>query len=417
MHSEALELNGHIIDSLILPRVLDTILDLECDFTIEEFRIGVQKTDPSYARLKVTAGTGEALNELVETLQRLGASVVEHKAARLAPTEMDGVFPAGFYATTNLETQICLGHDWLPLENTEMDCGIVYDPAAGKARALRVAKVKHGDLVVIGHEGVRVTPLERSRAKESFEFMSSLASSEKPKHVLIHETARAMRAVRESGQKILVVAGPAVIHTGSGGYLVRLIELGFIQVIFAGNALAVHDIESSMYGTSLGVSLATGSALSGGHEHHLRAINEIRRAGSIAAAVGQGLLTKGLMHACITHGVEYVLAGSIRDDGPLPDVITDVIEAQDAMRAKLRGIGLVIALATMLHTIATGNMLPAGVRFIAVDINPTVATKLADRGSFQNIGIVTDVSSFLRDLCDELHGVGHEDSKEMDGRA
>ncbi|MGE5549038.1 MAG: TIGR00300 family protein [Bacteroidota bacterium] len=402
MPSEEIELAGHIIDSLILPRVLDTILDLECDFNIEAFQVGVQKTDPSYARLRVSAPTPEKLSELIESVQRLGAAVVERRPVRLVPAEVDGVFPRGFYATTNLETWIYLDGTWVKVDNAEMDCGIVYDPVSGRARALRVAKVKRGDLVVVGHEGVRVTALERSRAKEAFEFMTSQASSEKPKQVLIHEVAQAIRATRDAGRKILFVAGPAVIHTGCGRYLTRLIEAGFLQVLFAGNALAVHDIESALYGTSLGVSLATGAVQSGGHEHHLRAINEIRRAGSIPAAVAQGFLTQGVMHACVTHGVDYVLAGSIRDDGPLPDVITDVVAAQDAMRAKLDGVGLVVALASMLHTIATGNMLPAGVRFIAVDINPAVATKLADRGSFQNIGIVTDVESFLRDLCEAL---------------
>ena len=402
MPSEDLELTGHIIDSLILPRVLDTILDREGDFSIEEIRVGVQKSDPSYARLRVSAATPAALGDLVEELQRLGASLVERRVVRLVPAETDGVYPRGFYATTNLETHLYLNGAWLRVENAEMDCGIVCDPQAGRARAVRVAKVRRGDLIVVGHDGVRVTPLERQRTKESFEFMTSQASSEKPKQVLIHEIARAMRETQAAGKKILFVAGPTVIHTGCGKYLIRLIEAGFLQVLFGGNALAAHDIESALYGTSLGVSLSTGAVQTGGHEHHLRAINEIRRAGSIAAAMEQGVLTKGVMHACVKHGVDYILAGSIRDDGPLPGVITDAVAAQDAMRAKLDGVGLVVAVASMLHAIATGNMLPASVRFIVVDINPAVTTKLADRGSFQNIGVVTDVESFLRDLCEAL---------------
>lgn len=402
MPSEEIELQGHIIDSLILPRVLDTVLDLNGDFVIEEIRVGVHKTDTSYARLQVSAADGDALAEMLDALQRLGASVVRPRPVRLKAAEADGVYPEGFYATTNLETLIYLDGNWHKVENAEMDCGIVYDPASGRARAVRVAKIRRGDLVAVGHDGIRVTPLERSRAKETFEFMTSQTSSEKPKQILIQDIAAAMRATRAAGRKILVVAGPAVIHTGSGKYLSRLIELGFVQVLFAGNALAVHDIESALYGTSLGVSLLTGAVQTGGHEHHLRAINEIRRLGSIAAAVERGVVRRGVMHACVRHGVDLVLAGSIRDDGPLPGVITDTIAAQDAMRARLDGVGLVLALATMLHAIATGNMLPAGVRFIAVDINPAVATKLADRGSFQTVGIVTDVESFLRDLSETL---------------
>lgn len=414
MPYEEIELSGHIIDSLLLPKVLDGILERGGDFVFKTIEVGVRKDDPSYARLQVNAATPQKLGEIVQALQRLGASVVEQRRVHLEPAESDGVFPAGFYATTNLETAIYVDGSWIKVDNAEMDCGLVYDPATRRARALRVGKVHRGDLVVVGHEGVRVTPLDRGHDKEAFGFMTSRVSSEKPHQTLVREVARTMRTVRAAGRRILVVGGPAIVHTGSGVYLERLIELGYVQALFAGNALAVHDIEAAIFGTSLGVSLETGEVLNGGHEHHLRAINEIRRAGSIAAAVDRGILRRGIMHACVKHGVDVVLAGSIRDDGPLPDVITDTVAAQDAMRAKLSGLGLVMAFSTMLHSIAVGNMLPADVPFVVVDINPAVATKLADRGSFQNFGIVTDVASFLRELCRILDdGSGSPDGEQI----
>src|SRR5256886_14154281 len=258
--------------------------------------------------------------------------------------------------------------------------------------------------VVIGHQGVRVTPLERSRHTEIFSFMGSEVSAEKPKKVLIGGIADEMRQVRESGGRILVVAGPAVVHTGAGRSLSRLIELGFVQVLFAGNALAVHDVEAALFGTALGVNVESGLPIEHGHEHHMRAINRVRAAGSLRAMVESGELRSGVMKSAIDHGVEVVLAGSVRDDGPLPDVITDMGEAQRRMREAARGVRLALMLSTMLHSIATGNMLPATVRTVCVDINPAVVTKLADRGSWQSIGLVTDVESFLRELVQAIEG-------------
>jgi len=211
-----------------------------------------------------------------------------------------------------------------------------------------------------------------------------------------------MREVRAAGKKILWVGGPAVVHTGAAPAMVALVRAGFVDIVFAGNALATHDIESALFGTSLGVDLAKGSGVPHGHEHHIRAINTIRRCGSIAGAVEQGVLTSGVMHAVVKAGKRFVLVGSVRDDGPLPDVYTDVLEGQRAMRAELGGVGFALMVATMLHSIATGNLLPASVPLVCVDINPATVTKLSDRGSAQATGIVTDVGLFLEQLAMEL---------------
>lgn len=402
VYSELIELTGHLIDSLILTRAMDEIIAGNGDYVIEEIKIGVQKDDPSYARLRVRAEREEDLARIVQNLQRLGATLPFEQDARLVPAPADGVFPDGFYATTNLVTYVRCSGRWLRVENAEMDCGLVVDEPSGTARAVRVGNVRRGEPVVVGQEGVQVIPLERSRRHEVFEFMSSAVSSEKPKQVLIAEIAGEMRQIRQRGGRIIFVCGPALVHTGAVRYLAALAEAGYVQCVFGGNALAAHDIEAALYGTSLGVNLESGVPAARGHEHHLRAINAIRACGSIRAAVEQGVLREGLMHTLVRRGIPCVLAGSIRDDGPLPDVLTDIREAQNAMRAQLAGAEMVVAVATMLHAIATGNMLPAAVKFICVDINPAVVTKLADRGSFQTLGIVTDVESFMRELCRAL---------------
>jgi lysine-ketoglutarate reductase/saccharopine dehydrogenase-like protein (TIGR00300 family) len=248
-----------------------------------------------------------------------------------------------------------------------------------------------------------VIPVERARDRETFSFMASNVSSEKPKKLVIDEIARQMRETRARGGKILIVAGPAIIHSGAAPYLAEIIRAGYVQVFFGGNAIAVHDVEAAVLGTSLGVALHSGEAIEGGHRHHMIAINTIRRAGSLRAAVEQGILKQGVMYECIRNNVALVLAGSVRDDGPLPDVITDVIEAQRTMRAALDGVEIALMISTMLHSIATGNMLPASVKVVAVDINPAVVTKLADRGTFQAVGLVTDAELFLRELAEALH--------------
>ncbi|BCV24453.1 TIGR00300 family protein [Gelria sp. Kuro-4] len=402
MQRRIIELKGHILDSHILPRVLDAIVEQGGDFSIEHISIGKTNTDPSYARLAVAAADEGVWEQVWEAIQPLGAVLLTEKEAELKPAPQDGVFPDNFYTTTNLETRVRLAGGWVPVEGMEMDCGIRVDPPAGRAVCVPIHQVRRGDLIVVGNEGVQVTPLERPRQREVFSFMGSAVSSERPKGLVIAGIAREMRAVRRRGGKILVVLGPAVIHTGAGQYLERLIRAGFVQTLFAGNAVATHDIESALYGTSLGVSLASGEAVPEGHSHHLRAINAIRGAGGIRPAVASGLLTKGVMYTAVQTGVDYVLAGSIRDDGPLPDVISDTLAAQEAMRALLPGTELALMLGTMLHSIAVGNLLPARVRLVCVDINPAVVTKLVDRGSFQAVGVVSDVEWFLRQLAFEL---------------
>ena len=403
MPSEVIRLEGHIIDSLILPKVLDEIMDLGGAFEILEINIGKRKRDPSRARLRIQAGSPARLEQILKRLARLGAAPQHLRDVRLIRAAKDGVFPPPFYSTTNLPTEVRFRGRWHPVHGIEMDCGIVINPENGKACCTPVARIAKGDWVVCGSEGVQVAPLERARAPDVFQFMSSAVSSEKPKAQLIQRLAQEMRAIRRSGKHILLVAGPAVIHTGSGPYVERLIRAGFVQVLFAGNGLATHDIESALYGTSLGIRLDRGEAVKDGHDHHLRAINAIRSVGSIRAAVRRRILKRGIMHACVTRRVPFVLSGSIRDDGPLPDVITDTLKAQDAMRAHIPGVGMAMMIASTLHAIATGNILPATVKTVCVDINPSVVTKLSDRGTFQGIGIVSDSESFLRELTRALH--------------
>jgi lysine-ketoglutarate reductase/saccharopine dehydrogenase-like protein (TIGR00300 family) len=398
-HTARLVLRGHIIDSMILPQVMDLVMDQGGNFTIEELKVGQHKTDPSICRMEVVASSAEQLDRIVRQARALGATAESEKPAQLKKVTQEGVFPEGFYSTSNLPTEVLIGNRWAVVEDIEMDCAIAVDSQAARARCIVFQGAKPGIEVVVGHEGVRVTPLERSRQTEIFTFMASEVSAEKPKKVLIGAIADEMKQIRKAGGRIVVVAGPAVVHTGAGRYLSRLIELGYVQVLFAGNALAVHDVESALFGTALGVNVESGLAIEHGHEHHMRAINRVRAAGGLRQMVESGQLTSGVMKSAIDHGVEFVLAGSVRDDGPLPDVITDMVEAQRAMRAALHSVRMALMLSTMLHSIATGNMLPAGVRTVCVDINPAVVTKLADRGSWQSIGLVTDVESFLRELA------------------
>ncbi|OLC13877.1 MAG: TIGR00300 family protein [Actinobacteria bacterium 13_1_40CM_66_12] len=384
---------------MMLPQVMDLVMDHGGNFTIEELKVGQHKTDTSLCRMEVVASSAEQLDRIVRQARALGATAESELPAQLEKVTKDGVFPEGFYSTSNLPTEVLIDGTWVTVEDIEMDCAIAVDSNAGRARCIVFQGARPGMEIVVGHQGVRVTPIERSRQTEIFTFMASEVSAEKPKKVLIAAIADEMKQIRTSGGRIVVVAGPAVVHTGAGRYLSRLIELGYVHVLFAGNALAVHDVESALFGTALGVNVESGLAIEHGHEHHMRAINRVRAAGGLKQMVESGQLTSGVMKSAIDHGVEYVLAGSVRDDGPLPDVITDMVEAQQRMRASLSGVRMALMLSTMLHSIATGNMLPAGVRTVCVDINPAVVTKLADRGSWQSIGLVTDVESFLRELA------------------
>jgi lysine-ketoglutarate reductase/saccharopine dehydrogenase-like protein (TIGR00300 family) len=404
MPTETVDLHGHIIDSLTLPKVLDEVMNYGGTFEIVEITIGQHREDSSRARIRVSAATQEALDTLLGRIKQLGAVPILEEDAALVPADQDGAFPENFYCTTNLQTFVRCRGEWLEAARPEMDCGIAVDPAGRRAATIPIHLVKKGDRIVVGHQGIRVTPLHRSADRNVFEFMASSVSSEKPKGVVIREISAQIRAAKKSGGRVMVVAGPAVVHTGGGVHLERLIESGWVDVLFAGNALAVHDIEQALYGTSLGISLEKGIPAKEGHEHHMRAINVIRRAGGIRKAVERGILKSGIMAACVRKGVEFVLAGSIRDDGPLPEVITDMVSAQDALRKMLPGVSICVMIATMLHSIAAGNLLPASVKLVCVDINPAVVTKLTDRGSFQAMGLVTDVEPFLRELWKHLAG-------------
>lgn len=403
MARSVVELSGHIIDSLILPKVLDLIISLGAEFEILDIQIGHRRADRSSARILIEAPSREALETVLAKVKEHGALPLdEEESVQLEAAPEDGVFPEGFYATTNLDTLVRVDGRWLEVESPEMDCGIRVDPALSKAETIPIHRVRKGDLIVVGHRGIKIVPVERRVPREPFEFMSSTVSTEQPKGLLIREIAESMKKVRRDSGKILVVAGPGLVHTGAAHYLVEMIEKGYVQLLFSGNGLAVHDIEAALYGTSLGVYLDKKIRTSEGHEHHLWAINKIRKAGGIRQAVEQGILNRGIFYACVKKGVDFVLAGSIRDDGPLPDVITDTLKAQDIMRQKIRGVGFVLMMATTLHAIATGNLLPATVKTVCVDINPAVVTKLTDRGTFQAMGIVTDVEPFLRELCQYL---------------
>lgn len=393
---------GHLIDSDILSSIFNAIVEFDGEFEVLSLDIGRGNQEPSKLTMRIFGNDEERLSEILMATQAFGVVPLHPEDARLAPAPANGVLPDDFYSTTNLETFIRLAGRWVLVKGTEMDLGVRVDQETKTAYGTPVAQVRADDLFVVGRGGVRVVPQERPREKASFEFMNSTVSSEKPKSHIIKEVAALLHAAREDGLEAISVVGPAVIHTGAAEHLAKIVKAGYISVLFGGNAVATHDIEAALYGTSLGIDMESGIPVPGGHEHHLRAINKVRASGSIRAAVEDGTLTKGLMHTLVQSKTPFVLAGSIRDDGPLPDVITDVIEAQEAMRTWCQKAGVCIMFSTMLHSIAVGNLLPASVTTVCVDINQAVVTKLADRGSWQTIGIVTDVGLFLEQLANEL---------------
>lgn len=400
--SEEISLEGHIIDSWTLPRAFDTIMDMGGTFDVEEIQVGRAKDEVSFARLKVQADSERKLDTILLALQTFGATLTSRADCNYKAAPADGILPEDFYSTTHLPTQVRLNGHWIDVKNTEMDLVIVVSPAYNEAKMIPASAVVKGELVVIGHEGIRILPPQRSREREIFSFMGSNVSSEHPKRLVIDEIARQMYDIRKHHGKILIVAGPAIVHSGAGPYLAKLIRDGYVQVLFGGNAIATHDVESVLLGTSLGVALHNGQPVPGGHRNHMAAINAIRSCGSLKNAVEQGKLREGIMYECIKNNVDLVLAGSVRDDGPMPDVITDTQESQKKMRAALEGVEMALMVATMLHSIATGNMLKASVKVVAVDINPAVVTKLADRGTFQALGLVTDAELFVRELTGAL---------------
>jgi lysine-ketoglutarate reductase/saccharopine dehydrogenase-like protein (TIGR00300 family) len=403
-NKDIVEVTGHLLEDGVLARILNDVAEYGCDYTIDKIEIGKTAEDTSSARIKVTAPDEERLQRLLMRLQTHGANPVDPGQAVLETVVRDGVFPDGFYSTTNLETWVRIDSRWVMVTNPEMDCGLVVEGEGDTltVRTLPMIDARTGMRVVCGAMGIRVVAPKSEKKSGTFGFMESQVSSEKPQAVLVRQVADGIRECKANGQKVLWVGGPGIVHTGAAGAMVALVKAGFVDLLFAGNALATHDIEASLFGTSLGVDLSQGRGVEHGHEHHIRALNAIRREGSIAAAVESGLLTGGVMHAMVTAGKPFVLVGSVRDDGPLPDVITDVIEGQRAMRAQLDGVGYCLMLATMLHSVATGNILPASVPLVCVDINPATVTKLSDRGSSHAQGIITDVGLFVEQLAVEL---------------
>jgi lysine-ketoglutarate reductase/saccharopine dehydrogenase-like protein (TIGR00300 family) len=394
-----IELEGHLIDSLILTRVLDKVMDMGGEFEIKNFSIGQRKNDTSHVQITVMGEDPAHLDRILLELHALGARLVEMDDARTGTSPGDMVVPRGFYSTTNHPTYVRYQGSWVAVENNHMDCLIVLDD--GHATCTPIGHIKKGDRVVIGTAGVKVVPPERPRERSFFGFMSNEVSSERPSGELVRQLAAEIVRTKEAGGKIAVVCGPAVIHTGAAPALARMIREGYVDVLLAGNAVAVHDIERQLFGTSLGMNCA-GNAISGGHRNHLYAISEIMASGSIKNAIAEGKLKGGIMYEAIKKGIAFILAGSIRDDGPLPEVITDTVKAKDAMDKALRGVDMTIMLGTMLHSIAVGNLLPSFVKTICVDINPATVTKLMDRGTAQAIGLVTDIGTFLPQLAEEI---------------
>jgi arginine dihydrolase len=398
--TEVVEAEGHLIDSQLLNMMFDTVVRNDAAFEVLEFRIGRTNEEPSFVAMRISARTEPVLHEVLEELVTLGCRLARTEDAHLIAADRDGCAPEDFYSTTNHRTFVRQGGQWLEAERQRMDAAIVLQD--NHARCTKLRDIRTGDLVVAGVNGIKIVPEFRERDRLGFAFMTNEISSERRVEVGVSRIAAMMKDVKRAGDRIAFVAGPVVVHTGGGIYFRDLIRGGYVDVLLAGNALAVHDAEQALYGTSLGVDLETGRSIEGGHRHHMRAINAICRAGGLRQAVDAGVLTSGVMYECITHGVDYVLAGSVRDDGPLPDTVVNLVEAQDRYAAALDRVGLVLVLSTMLHGIGVGNMLPAWVRLVCVDINPAVVTKLADRGSSQTVGIVTDVGLFLRQLASAL---------------
>jgi len=391
-----IEVRGHLVDSSILTRIFDKVMDMKGDFTVEEFTIGKKKEDHSYAKLVIRADTEFHLSEILENLYREGATSVSTDNVSCIKAPEDMVLPDDFYSTTNNSTQLYFNNTWISVERMMMDKCIVLDPVLKRAECKTNREIKKGDLIVTGERGIKIVPQERPReGVDIFQFMSSSSSSERPSQQIAKKVALDIVKTKLNSGKIIVVAGPVVVHSGASDIIAKMIKLGLIDGILAGNALAVHDIENALLGTSLGMHVDDGTLAVRGHRNHMLVVNEVFKAGSIRSMVETGKLTKGIMYECIKANIPFVLCGSIRDDGPIPDVITDVVEAQMQYKSILRDAKLVIMLSTMLHSIAVGNMLPASVKVIAVDINQPVVTKLLDRGTTQAIGVVTDIGSFL----------------------
>ncbi|VTT85861.1 Uncharacterized protein MJ1480 [Halorubrum sp. DM2] len=420
--SRTVELEGHIIDSGTMQRCFGAVMDLGGSFDVEQFDVGKHETEESYCRLTVSADDTETLRAILHELHQNGAVLEDPSEVNLVAAPADKVVPPNFYSTTNHPTEVLYGGEWIAVERIEMDCALVVEPepaadagegnradASGddetdggpRAYTKTLNAVEEGDLVATDESGIRVNPPERPRSGGgAFGFMQGGVSAERPSESTIREVAAELRAVKEDGGNVMVVAGPAVIHSGAGNALADLVAAGYVDALSAGNGFATHDLERSIYGTSLGMDVETLEHPRKGHKHHIWTISEIIRAGGIEAAVEEGIVTEGVMYECVENDVDTVLAGSIRDDGPLPDTITDAVEAQNAIREQAHEADLVIMLATLLHSVAVGNCLPSTTKTVCVDINPATVTQLLDRGSAQAIGMVTDIGTFVPTLAE-----------------
>jgi lysine-ketoglutarate reductase/saccharopine dehydrogenase-like protein (TIGR00300 family) len=405
-HSRTVELEGHIIDSGTMQRCFGAVMDLGGSFDVEQFDVGKHETEESYCRLTVSADDPETLGDILHELHQNGAVLESPSEVELVAAPADRVVPPNFYSTTNHPTEVLYDGEWIEVERIEMDCALVVEPGGDSGESPRaytktLNAVEAGDLVATDQSGIRVNPPERPRSGGgAFGFMQGGVSAERPSESTIREVAEELRAVKEDGGNVMVVAGPAVIHSGAGDALADLVAGGYVDALSAGNGFATHDLERSIYGTSLGMNVETLEHPRKGHKHHIWTISEIIRAGGIEAAVEEGIVTEGVMYECVVNDVDTVLAGSIRDDGPLPDTITDAIEAQDAIREQAHDADIVLMLATLLHSVAVGNCLPSTTKTVCVDINPATVTQLLDRGSAQAIGMVTDIGTFVPTLAD-----------------
>ena len=394
MHlQEVVEAEGHLIDSHVMENIFDKVVECSGRFEVEQFRIGRTNSDPSYLRLKVETPSEQLMERLLQELLVLGCSPVDGGEVQLRAVERDHCAPDDFYSTTNHKTFVRQAQQWIEVQNQRMDALVVVED--GNAVCRRLRDIRAGDEVVVGLRGIRVFPESKERDRLSFAFMSNGISSERQVETAVRQTAALVRHTIGNGQKVVVVAGPVVVHTGGSQGLAALIRNGWVQALLSGNALGVHDLEAALFGTSLGVRLSDGRPEEHGHRNHMRAINAIFHAGSVRQAVESGRVKSGVLYECVQRNVPFVLAGSLRDDGPLPDTITDMNAAQDAYAEHVKGAGVVLCLGSMLHSIATGNMLPSWVKVVCVDINPAVATKVSDRGTGQAVGVVADVGLFL----------------------
>jgi lysine-ketoglutarate reductase/saccharopine dehydrogenase-like protein (TIGR00300 family) len=409
MHTEIVEAEGHLVDSQILTAIFDAVIRHDGAFEVQKFEIGRTNDDYSRLRLKVSSPDGSRLASLLEELVALGCHLQSERDAFVRIADKDGCAPEDFYSTTNHRTLVRHDDRWIEVDRQRMDAVIVL--AGGRAVCRKLRDIRQGDAIVCGNDGIRIVPEFKERDRHGFAFMTNEISSERRVEVSIAKIAAMMRDIRRAKGRIVFVMGPVAVHTGGSAYFADIVRRGYVDAVLSGNALAVHDVEHALFGTSLGVDLEAGAPVHEGHRNHMRAINTINRAGGIKAAVESGVLRSGIMYELVRHGVDYVLAGSIRDDGPIADTLMDLVAAQERYAEVLQDAKLVVMLSTMLHGIGVGNMLPSWVRVICVDINPAVVTKLADRGSSQTIGLVTDVGLFLHQLAAVLAAPEENDER------